>query len=279
MINIAGAFCKFKLLKLIILKYKGNLPLAVYDGVEDCKWNGGRINNGNKFDKNILDYYNNKNIPVFLTFSNSQINLDDKIGNELLEQISGFNNGVIVANHNLKDYIRKKYPNLKIIFSVTGHPNTIKFDKNYFKMLESEYDLIVPRFEMTFNDEFIENVNHKKYEIMVNDTCKYGCKLYKDHFEAMNKLNREFGNPYKFKSKEELLKIHECWLPDFNPNIGCPKDKEKYGDKLGMDLSINAFKNAKEIGYNNFKIMGRELEDSEFIKEVECYLNRITKTY
>lgn len=271
-INIAGAFCKHKILTLLMFKYKFNF--SVFDGVEFCKWNGGRVNKENPFDSKILEYYNKKNTPVYFTFSNPNIDLSDPTGNFLLEQIKNFNNGCIIVNDNLREYIRSKYPNLKLIYSVTGHPNNPSVDIKYLKDLERRYDLIVPRYEWTFNPEFYNNVDVSKYEIMINDTCKYNCALWNDHFSAIAKLNEQ-GDPYCYTDKKTIIKIQECWIPGFNPSVGSEEDRQKYGDCLGMDLSVNALKNAINIGYKHFKIMGRENINKVFFDETSCFLDKI----
>lgn len=271
-INIAGAFCKHKILTLLMFKYKFNF--SVFDGVEFCKWNGGRVNKENPFDSKILEYYNKKNIPVYFTFSNPNIDLNDPTGNFLLEQIKNFTNGCIIVNDNLREYIRSKYPNLKLIYSVTGHPNNPIVDIKYLKDLEKRYDLIVPRYEWTFNPEFYNNVDVSKYEIMINDTCKYNCALWNDHFSAIAKLNEQ-GDPYCHTDKKTIVKIQECWIPGFNPSVGSEEDRQKYGDCLGMDLSVNALKNAIKIGYKHFKIMGRENINKVFFDETSCFLDKI----
>lgn len=271
-INIAGAFCKHKILTLLMFKYKFNY--SVFDGVEFCKWNGGRVNKENPFDSKILEYYNKNNIPVYFTFSNPNIDLNDPTGNFLLEQIKNFNNGCIIVNDNLREYIRSKYPNLKLIYSVTGHPNNPTVDIKYLKDLERRYDLIVPRYEWTFNPDFYNNVDVSKYEIMINDTCKYNCALWNDHFSAIAKLNEQ-GDPYCHTDKKTIFKIQECWIPGFNPSVGSEEDRRKYGDCLGMDLSVNALKNAINIGYKHFKIMGRENINKVFFDETSCFLDKI----
>ena len=48
MINIAGAFKKSHILIPFLLKNK-NIEMCFYDGVNFCRWNGGRINENNNF--------------------------------------------------------------------------------------------------------------------------------------------------------------------------------------------------------------------------------------
>ena len=114
--------------------------------------------------------------------------------------------------------------------------------------------------------------------IMLNDTCSYGCKLFREHFEAISKLNRECSgkNPWKVVGFDEAFRIHNCWLPHFDPDKGSEKDRSKYGDLLGMDLDEVQIYKCLKIGYRSFKIMGREIcNEQEFEWNIKTFLNRI----
>lgn len=274
MINIAGAFNHYKELLLLILKYKKYFKdVTVYDGVDDSPWNGGRINKlwCSKFNQKYFETYNNLNIGVYLTFSNSIIDTSLEHENDLLRILNNFDrNGVIIANHNLNDYIHTKYPNLKTMLSVTYFKN-LDINVQNLKFLETQYNYICPRYEWVFNSNFYQNINVSKYKIMLNDTCKYNCKLWHDHFEKINEINRSD----KKYDKNELIKIQECWL-NADPDRGWSKDIEKYKDNLGMDLSENAIQNALNIGYRHFKICGRDL-NNKYVTEIDEYLEKLVK--
>ena len=84
----------------------------------------------------------NKIIPV-LTFSNpllSKKDLDDVICNELLDNIAQYGGIVIVASNLLEEYIRNRYPSLKIEASII---KTVLSDKsrttNYYNELSKNY--------------------------------------------------------------------------------------------------------------------------------------------
>lgn len=272
-IKIAGAVKHFAMFFLNINKLKEYpFNFSVFDGPNLCPWNGGRINQDITLTEKMVSFYNKHNIGVFLTFSNSIIDLENKIGNELLEMLNHNPlNGIICVNEYLRQYVKEKYPEYKLIYSITGHPNDITINEkliNYYKDLETKYDVIVPRFEMSLNPEFYTRVNVSKYEIMVNDTCIYGCNQFSDHFEAMHKLNRDYKKPWESLGFEVCDKIHECWIKGFNPDVGSEKDRKKYGDLLGMDFTEKMYKKAIEIGYRDFKIMGRENLTEDLKQEI-----------
>ena len=259
MIFLAGGIVKFRIISEILRKRKIK-NLCVFDGVKS-PWHGGRVNTYVKdFSPSIVKYYNKRNIGFYCAFSNDIIDVTLPKENKILEFLNQNPlNGVIIANDDFREYIRKYYPNLKICLSITSF-DSIDVPKN-IKELEDKYDYICPRFEMIFNPDFLKVIDPKKYKIMLNDTCRYSCKLWRKHFSEISRYNRDnLGDPNK---------IQECWLPYFDPNV-----PSKYEC---MDLDINALKKCKEIGYENFKISGRELNDKVYTDEIIEYLDLLEK--
>ena len=251
-LNIAGAFSKFHLLGGIILRHQ-KIEISVYDGLKH-EWAGGRVHKYNsKFDTQKLKFYNSRGIKVYIAFSNNICDTSNPEGNKILQILNDTQNGVILCDGALRNLIKERYPKISTIYSITGHSNNIN-EINY--NLESEYDLVVPRFEWIFNKEFLAKANPTKYEVMLNDTCKYGCHLWNDHFSAISTYNRtHIGNPDE---------IQECWLPKFDPSITSKHEC--------MDLSADAIQKCLNLGYRHFKFSGRENPDSDFISELNAYL-------
>lgn len=266
MINIAGAFSHFNELLVITMRQKLK-EISVFDCLGDHPWNGGRVNYlySSPFSEDIVSLWNSRKVGVFLTLSNRYIDFSK----EPVEELSILNrsplNGVIVSNYSLATLIRKKYPNLKLMLSVTYFDN-LKIPFN-LKQLEEIYDIICPRYEWVFNPEFYQQAELSKYEVMLNDTCKYNCGLWAKHFDAINRANCS-GEA----DTARLYSIQECWLTNGNPRDGWQSDIEKYGDALGMDLSPNQIKKALKIGYRNWKISGREFSKAEYVGEISEFL-------
>jgi len=253
---IAGAFSK----SIPIIRFLGSgiakdAHIVVYDGINKCRWNGGRINRDIKYNDALINYYYGKGISIALTFSNHNINLDDKLGNELLEKFHRKGNALIIVNDQLRQYVRDNFPDYDLIYSITGmgllNIPLQDDDVAFYKDLESKYDWIVPRFEHIF-DPRANELDSTKWEVMLNDTCVYGCKHYDAHFKAIADENTA-GRPY---SKE----VEECWLPKFDPN-----KESKYSC---MDIDAEHMQKLKAIGVASFKITGREMQDEEFYKEL-----------
>lgn len=253
---IAGAFSKsIPIIKFLSNKLVDNTKLVVYDGINKCRWNGGRINRPVFYNDALINYYYSKGISIALTFSNHKIKLDDAVGNELLEKFHKEGNALIIVNDELRAYVRANFPKYDLIYSITGmgllNIPLQDSDIEFYKDLESKYDWIVPRFEHIF-DPRADELDKTKWEVMLNDTCVYGCKHYDEHFKAIADENTA-DRPY---SKE----IEECWLPKFDPS----KDS-KYAC---MDIDAAHMKQLKDLGVQSFKITGREMQDDEYYGEL-----------
>lgn len=271
-ISIAGAFNHYNEIMLLYLKNKDILKnsLTVFDGYNDSVWNGCRtyVEAPTAFSLRTLNTYNNLGISVAITFSNDIIDVSLGNENKLLAELnkSGLNS-VILVNEELRKHIKENYKNLKVMYSVSGF-ETLDFSK--IKHLEQTYDKICPRYEWVFNPDFYNFADVSKYKVMMNDTCKYNCKFWGEHFKAINKLNRE-----KCKDPEISNALSKCWIANEmnNPDIGWKCYKDKYSNSLGMDLNVDAVTNALKIGYRSFKISGREFAKHEFTQNVQEQLN------
>ena len=271
MIHIAGAFEKFHILVPYIIHHKPK-ELCVYGGIPNCEWNGGRVNRLLKYSQNstkveeseiskIINIYHKLKIPVFLTFSNYDIQINENT--KYLDLLSQ-GDGVILVNEDFRKFLRKKYPHLILIYSITGHSNDYRdFDIS----LEDKYDLIVPRFENVFNPEFLKVADTSKYEIMLNDTCVFGCDKWQDHFRKISETNRNTKTNPIGLDIVSLKKIQECWIKNFNPHQDSKHEC--------MDMKTSAIQRCLRLGYKHFKISGRENSDSDFLYDLNLYLNRI----
>ena len=278
-INIAGAFAKKHLLVPYFFNNKHmheHVDITVYDGINLCPWNGGRINRDIHYDNKTVDFYYRNNISIALTFTNPIIDLTDPIGLHLLEKFHHPGNYIISVNDKLYDYIKKNFPDYKHTRSITGFgklPVPMRDETvALYKELEPKYDYIVPRMEHVFDQKF-ESLDQTKYEVMVNDTCIYGCPHFHEHFGKIAEQNCKFSNPWKQGDTKELTDIEECWLPNFDPDVGHLKTIEKLGDNYGMDLTTKQMRRLAARGIRSFKVTGREMTDDNFRHEMNIYLD------
>jgi hypothetical protein len=289
-LNIAGAFSKSKEIRLYITLNKHLLEafdVTVYDGINCCPWNGGRINRDVNYDNDMIEFYYRHNIDIALTFTNPIVDTTNKIGNELLEKFHKRGNIIISVNAELREYVKKHYPLYKHTRSITAFdPISVPMsdmDFDLYKSLEEHYDYIVPRCEHVFDDRF-KMLDQSKYEIMLNDTCIYNCPYYGDHFKKIAEQNILYDKPWEEADHSEMYSIEECWISDrstykkpeiFNPDIGDDKTINKYGDNYGMDLKTKQIKRLLKQGVTNFKISGREMSFEEFNNELNQYFKDV----
>jgi len=261
---IAGAFSKYIPLITFLKSYHGDAELVFYDGINRCDWNGGRINRHIYYKESLMEYYYSRGVRLALTMSNHKVDLTDPVGNHLLEKFHREGNCLIIVNDDLRKYVREHYPKYQLIHSITGMGRlNIPFqdeDIEWMKQKEKDYDWIVPRFEHIF-DPRSDELNKNKWEVMLNDTCVFGCKHFDEHFKAIADANTD--------RKEYDPDIEECWLPKFNP------DKEsKYNC---MDITPEYIRKLKDAGVHSFKITGREMTDDMFAHDLNLYIERVTK--
>jgi hypothetical protein len=260
---LAGAFSKaLPLVKFIGSNRLGdNHKLVVYDGINKCRWNGGRINRDVFYNDAMINYYYSNGVSIALTFSNHNIDLNDALGNDLLVKFHREGNALIIVNDQLRQYVRDNFPKYELIYSITGlgllNIPMQDSDVEFYKQLQRKYDWIVPRFEHIF-DKRANELDPTKWEVMLNDTCVWGCKHWDEHFKAIADENTA-GRSY---SKE----VEECWLPKFDPN----KDS-KYEC---MDIRPEAMKKLLDMGVTSFKITGREMEQDEYYNELIQFTDR-----
>lgn len=273
-IMIAGAVKHQPQIIHWMLTTKPNAQITVYDGLDNCAWNAGRINRDITLTDNQLKLYYTMGITIALTFSNPEIDLNDPVGINLLNRFHKEGNSIICVNPKLAHFIKRHFPLYKLIYSITGLsdmptiPDLVSIERYNF-LLET-WDTVVPRMEHVFDPEF-SKLNQDRFEIMINDTCSWGCPLYKEHFDAIAEQNLIY-NPFEALGKKHCKEVEECWLKGFNPDNPDVKAKEKYGELYAMDLDTDQLIKCIKRG-NSLKLIGRENTADEMVHE----LNKITK--
>ena len=230
---------------------------ALYGSFPGMIWNGGRVNNllagFSNYDniQGTIKSINSYGVAIRLTTTNLLItedHLNDIFCNKVLD-VAARNemNEILVANDTLEEYVREKYPTLKIISSTTK----CIYDKALLeKELEKDYHLVVPSIKFNNTEELFNISNPKKCEILVNNVCDQNCKFEKLHYLQMSKnnaymnttrdmfhhgdLNFTCKSPYKKLDPVELLK----------QNSAC----------IDVDSLYNIY---VKKGFEHFKLAGR----------------------
>jgi len=266
--NISGAFSKFKEISLFALKnnfLRSYKRVTVYDGIENCVWNGGRLHNGVTYDPAVHNFYKSHGWGINLTFTNGIINdVKDEKGNWLLETFHEDGNSIILYNEDLREHIRKNYPKFKLIYSITGTKNTIfpfrRKDIDFYKDIATRYDWIVPRSDHNF-DPGLRELDKSQIELLINEECVFNCPEYTNHFDDVNLRNSQDTSN---GTAEEIVQMHECRLDCSMLEIKAAADRIKLGDKYPFNLKPNQVINLINEGYTNFKLRGRDEDKGSF---------------
>lgn len=194
--------------------YSINNPLKYVYGIIRCNW-AYNYDSYMKFQeksfiKNVFSFYGEKNITPILNFSRLTVekeDLTDSFSNFLLDLCAEINGEIIVASDILFDYIKNKYPELKLISSVNKPIYKFQKQDNYNAEEELKYYCeLSEKFDMTvIRPEFIKNIGtiseHKEqFIIPVNSACINNCQYFD---ECNNVLNTDFECP-KEMSKNPL---------------------------------------------------------------------------
>lgn len=278
-VKIAGGIAKYNVILMMSVDnrelFKG-LNLSYYDMPNNCDWNGGRVNRSIELTDRILDTFNKYNYGFDLGFTNDVImDLGDPIGNHLLEMVSSHNpnnkHGVILSCETLRRHIRRSHPNLKLTYSITGHPTTdyLQFDK-YYKELESKYDIIVPK------DSHIDELlplfeqgvlDASKYELLVNDNCDRKCPIYSEHFQRIAFMNRTTNKPWE-----------SDWGKSFQIETKpLTKPSTTTAHCVLHSLDATYLQKFYDVGVRNFKLSGRDLTDALYKQRIAANLAEIKK--
>jgi hypothetical protein len=281
-VKISGAVQKYELIMIWNIKNRDlikGLQITYYDMPNNCAWNGGRVNRTINLEKRMVDTYNKLGHGVDLGFTNHVIlDVGDDVGNQLLKMVTGENNpnklhGVILCSETLRRYLRKTYPELKLTYSITGHPTTDQLNfEGYYKELEAKYDIIVPKYShLPQVLELLEagKLDGSKYEILINDNCNVTCQFYSEHFAQISHLNSAIKAPWE----ENRALSHQI---EIKPKLKTgPITKEP--NCVQDDIKVTKLQRFYDTGVRNFKISGRDLEDDEFTYRLPEHLREIQK--
>ena len=234
-------------------------------GTPFCLWSGGRplpfeiknIKNIEKIITNLLDF----NVIPSFTFTNTLLTNDDLKDiycNSLLEIIANSGCHIILSSENLYNYIKEKYPNIKLTASVINFfqrkYTSIEDETIHINELIKKFDKVVIRSEYFINskDEIKHVLDISKLVILANSTCAMDCAYAKRHYNLISMF-----------SKGEIT--FNQGFDEFTQN--CPKVLHP---SIGKNkLTDYDLKRAIKLGIRNFKLQGRQVEfDNMF--EILC---------
>ena len=271
--SIPGFYTHYKLNKALLDLYiykkpyvfKDNIKInSIYDCFPGTTWMGGRINPDPTIPiedmKDIMEEFTYKyRLEIRHVFTNNFINdhlLYEPLGNLIL-QLSPNQTGININSEELKRYIEKTYPK-KFLFNWSA-TKILKDEQNINNY--SKENTVIPSFlDVNNNFSLLSKLKHKNnIELVVDDLCMNFCSNYYKHYIEFSKSN----------------------LYDTTANIdicNCKQNFNYYDRRVGKKHNISPESIEKDylpLGFNHFKITGRE--DSE-IQVIESYVRYLVKT-
>lgn len=226
----------------ILKEFKIDNPLKYVYGIIRCNWAFNydseiKFNDTNQLNCFFNEYKKHKFIPI-LNFSKVNIpkeDLHDKFCNLLLDTFSDLNVEIIVASDVLFDYIKSRYPDIKIISSVNypvfkfKNGDSYEEEFSFYNSLLSKFDKVILRPEfVNYLEKDFSFESKDKIILISNSACVSNCPYYSN-----------------------------CRNTDFIESL-CPKDKCMNNSEMAYFMkSVNMLSNQQisqlnEQGYKNF---------------------------
>lgn len=233
-----------------------DFAFEMYDSYPGTRWNGGRptaAEAGHTFEDFVhqVEMLNRHGIGFNFTFSNlllKEEHLDDVRGNHLLERFHNGQNGVIAGSDVLARYIRKTYPNYRLINTLTHY----RKDLDYYRRALDLYDVVVLPPALNQQLGLIEELGPGRVEILVNETCHRNCPFSKEHYIKISEYNLSLGrNPYLEAEVRGFCEKHHgerLW----------PMSAEELGKTLvGTSIAPDEVDRLRDLGVSRFKLSAR----------------------
>lgn len=232
---------------------------AVYGTFPSVIWNGGRFKKGSASIKeicNTISYYNNVNIPIRFTYTNTLIeekHLEDVYANIVTELANNGKNEILVNHPILEEYLRNRYPEYKFLSSTTK----CMLDNNDIIAESDKYFLTVLDYRKNTDFDFLASLpNPEKYEILINAYCSPYCKNRSEHYDILSASQ----------------------LEDVYRDIQCPIKKDSFFEALKEFSTVikveDLYTTYVNMGFKHFKIEGRT---NNIIDVLESYIYYMVK--
>lgn len=250
------------------------ITFTVFDHHFGMKWAGGRPHTFHPGQTKetfaaMVQEYNRRGIGFNLVFSNLLIekqHLDDKRCNWMLERCHRPGNGVIVTSHVLAEYIRRHFPDYRLIHSLT-HFNK---EPEYYYQHRDLYDVFVLpphlNYRLQVVEELLDNLGSERIEVLVNETCFRECNIRREHYHLISKacleddwdLWEQLTNNYcQHAHAERFSRLEQAEDVKRTKNFTLAKDE------------VNKL---KDIGVCNFKLANRQIPNQQYMKWVDYYI-------
>ena len=282
---LCGAFESFGFIRNFLRKVKtcpwilkDNTTIDSVFGSPTCIWNGGRTLANVYYNKQQLqtihDAYAELDVKIRFIFTNPLLNehdLYDRYCNLLLNIFKDLSPEVVVNSPLLEEYLRANYSSLSFISSTTKR---LRCKEDQLKEFDNAYKYVCLDYDYNYNFDFLQSIpmeNRDRVEILLNSICPKGCKVRVMHQDFSARRQLEFDTDDECDVSEPFFK--DC--PFMKRSVNIAPSKQGYtkefldGTNYILPLDLNKY---LDMGFNHFKIQGRELPPSQLFAEFFPYL-------
>ena len=232
---------------------------AAYGCFPGSIWNGGRVMLGSCTKQEMefaIKELADRKIAMRYTFTNPLIgekHLNDTFCNLCMELGDNGQNEVLVNSTVLEAYLRKTYPNYKVISSTT---KCLRTREAVLQELEKDYYLVVLDSAFNNTDELFQMERKDKIELLVNHYCMDDCPNRTEHYDVVGRCQLEFSE----------IKFNKC--TNINRNFYQIMQNRSF---ITTDNLYGRYANA---GFSHFKIDGRAFNKFKVLESYMYYLVR-----
>lgn len=235
-------------------------PFHIVHGAPLCLWNSGRVLSHMMREAEDVRQaglaYEQLGISVYLTFTNLLLGpqeLKDPTGHALCRFFTRHNptgrNAAIIANHGLRELLRREYPDLRLISSVLHITNNEpERSPDVYRRLADEYDEVMVHPDDVRRPELLEKLENKdKYILLVNEYCIRNCPIRSFHYRSLSEQALNF------------LSYDDSRFAQAQANNGCGNLHTLLSDEKRRVLALNEpeINALYDMGFRHFKLQGR----------------------
>ena len=244
-------------------------------GGQPCAWHAGRIVRKVMDDAALerhmheyLDAYTERGIAVRLTMSNPHITpeeLRDARSNLMLDILAEHDagrglHGVILSSDILRDYIRNRYPSLRLTASVIktayAHP-AFTDDQAWYEELAERYDLVVLRSDRVIQRDWLAKLRKKdRMELMLSSGCVLNCPMRVRHYDLILETDRSSGDK---PGSEELRKLVQTCM-------------HRRRNEATIHVNTDDLRELHDLGFSHFKIPSRTMDWVRWLNATAKYI-------
>lgn len=243
----------YQCLDQVEAKFGYRIPVRYLYGSPQARWNCGRpviVDHGYTMEdiqaelQGALD----RGITPLLTFSMPRMterDLEDPLGNAILDLLNRLGGGVIVSSPLLRDHIRENYPNIELHASVIMTSFEENRDEAYYKTLSQNYSRYVVHPDDNYDLDLLARLPKDRAEIMLNERCVRHCAQRGEHY-----LTNTQDQAVALEGTGQYTGfLRRCpFVPDY---------KQQTTPARNISLTGAEAKALSDLGFGLFKLQGR----------------------